>query len=338
MFISIPIRASFISLFTLLFLILGTSSVIARARAETSSGWTFITQDSEDHLLPGINPITVKGNIITAGSSTVFPLSERIVERFADEGYSYNISVDSIGSGGGFERFCLAGETDIANASRAIKQKEINNCNDIGRDPIEIRIGTDALAVVISKDNTFAKDASMEELKVIFSTALTWSEVNPSWPDKPIKRFIPGTDSGTFDYFTEAVFDKEIEAILSASNLQMSEDDNILVRGVVGSPYAVGFFGYGYYTENSDKLNVMAINGIEASQETVDASTYPLARPLYIYSTADIMKEKPQVAAFIAYYLTYVNEEVVDVGYFPANQADLDSAKQSWLDATDGLY
>ena len=118
----------------------------------------------------------------------------------------------------------------------------------------------------------------------------------------------------------------------------MSEDDNILVQGVVGSPYAIGFFGYAYYAENADKLNIMAIDGIEASQETVDASTYPLARPLYIYSTADIMKDKPQVAAFIAYYLTYVNEEVVGIGYFPANQADLDSAKQDWLNATDGLY
>ena len=329
---------NFTVVFITLFLILSTASVIAKPKAETSDKWSFITQDSDDLILPGINPIAVEGNIVTAGSSTVFPLSERIVERFVDEGYSNSISVDSIGSGGGFERFCSAGEADIANASRAINQKEINNCNAIGRDPMEIRVGTDALAVVVSKENTFAKDASMEELAAIFSTASTWSEVNPSWPAKPINRFIPGTDSGTFDYFTEAVFDKETEAILSASNLQMSEDDNILVRGVVGSPYAVGFFGYGYYTENSDKLNVMAINGIEASQETVDASTYPLARPLYIYSTADIMKEKPQVAAFIAYYLTYVNEEVVGVGYFPANQADLDNAKQSWLDATDGLY
>lgn len=328
----------FVALFIMMFLILGTASVIAKPKAETSDEWSFITQDSDDLVLPGINPIAVEGNIVTAGSSTVFPLSERMVERFVDEGYSDSISVDSIGSGGGFERFCSAGETDIANASRAINQKEIDNCNAIGRDPIEIRVGTDALAVVVSKENTFAKGASMEEVAAIFSTASTWSEVNPSWPDEPINRFIPGTDSGTFDYFTEEVFDKEIEPILSASNLQMSEDDNILVQGVVGSPYAIGFFGYAYYAENADKLNIMAIDGIEASQETVDASTYPLARPLFIYSTANIMKNKPQVAAFIAYYLTYVNEEVVDVGYFPANQADLDSAKQDWLNATDGLY
>ena len=328
----------FVALFIMMFLILGTASVIAKPKVETSDEWSFITQDSDDLVLPGINPIAVEGNIVTAGSSTVFPLSERMVERFVDEGYSDSISVDSIGSGGGFERFCSAGETDIANASRAINQKEIDNCNAIGRDPIEIRVGTDALAVVVSKETTFAKSASMEEVAAIFSTATTWSEVNPSWPDEPINRFIPGTDSGTFVYFTEEVFDKEIEPILSASNLQMSEDDNILVQGVVGSPYAIGFFGYAYYAENADKLNIMAIDGIEASQETVDASTYPLARPLYIYSTADIMKDKPQVAAFIAYYLTYVNEEVVDIGYFPANQADLDSAKQDWLNATDGLY
>ena len=211
----------FVALFIMMFLILGTASVIAKPKAETSDEWSFITQDSDDLVLPGINPIAVEGNIVTAGSSTVFPLSERMVERFVDEGYSDSISVDSIGSGGGFERFCSAGETDISNASRTINHKEIDNCNAIGRDPIEIRVGTDALAVVVSKENTFAKGASMEEVAAIFSTASTWSEVNPSWPDEPINRFIPGTDSGTFDYFTEEVFDKEIKPILSASNLHM---------------------------------------------------------------------------------------------------------------------
>ena len=307
--------------------------VSAGPAGEDGGGWAFITEESDDPMLPGVNPLEVQGNIVTAGSSTVFPLSERMVERFKDEGFPGNITVDSIGSGAGFERFCTAGETDVSNASRAIKPKEVDSCNSIGRDPIEIRVGTDALAVVVSKDNTFADDVSMEQLSALFSTATNWSDINPAWPNEPIQRFIPGTDSGTFDYFVEEVFDKDEEPILSAGNLQMSEDDNILVQGVLGGPYSVGFFGYAYYSENADKLRVLNIDGVEASKESVDDASYPLARPLFIYTTGDIMMEKPQVAAFVAFYLTYVNEEVVDVGYFPANQMALDAAKQSWLDA-----
>ena len=305
----------------------------ASGSGEEGGGWAFITEESDDPVLPGVNPLEVQGNIVTAGSSTVFPLSERMVERFKDEGFPGNITVDSIGSGAGFERFCTAGETDVSNASRAIKPQEVDSCNTIGREPIEMRVGTDALAVVVSKDNTFADNVSLEQLSALFSTAANWSDINPAWPAEPIQRFIPGTDSGTFDYFVEEVFDKHEEPILSAGNLQMSEDDNILVQGVLGGPYSVGFFGYAYYSENADKLRVLNIDGVEASEESVDDASYPLARPLFIYTTGDIMMEKPQVAAFVAFYLTYVNEEVVDVGYFPANQMALDAAKQAWLDA-----
>ena len=316
------------------FLVTGSLAIANGSGDKGGSAWSFImSEDSDDPMLPGINPLDVQGNIVSAGSSTVFPLSERLVERFKDEGYAGNISVDSIGSGAGFERFCSSGETDVSNASRPIEDKEVANCLAIGREPIEIRVGTDALAVVVSKANTFADNVSMEQLDALFSTAANWSDVNPDWPNEPIQRFIPGTDSGTFDYFVEEVFDKDQVPILSAANLQMSEDDNILVQGVLGSPYSVGFFGYAYYSENADKLNVLNIDGVEASGESVDDASYPLARPLFIYTTADLMTEKPQVAAFVAFYLTYVNEEAVDVGYFPANQAALDGAKQAWLDA-----
>ncbi|MCF7946235.1 MAG: PstS family phosphate ABC transporter substrate-binding protein [Spirochaetia bacterium] len=295
-------------------------------------------EDGEIHGLPMVNPLEVKGNIITAGSSTVFPLSERMAERFKDEGYNGNITIDSIGSGAGFERFTVAGETDISNASRSIKQKEIENAKEIGRNPIEFRVGTDALAVTVSKDNSFVKNASMEELAMIFSSAENWSDVNASWPDEPILRFIPGTDSGTFDFFVEEVFDEDAQQILEASNLQLSEDDNILVQGIEGSPYAVGFFGYAYYAENEESLNILSIDGIEANRANVDNNSYPLARPLFIYSDKEIMRSKPQVAAFINFYLSFVNEEVVDVGYFPAGEADLDTGRQSWLDAMEGMY
>ena len=301
-------------------------------------GFEWVTRQSDDPMLPGVNPLKVTGNIISAGSSTVYPLSERMVERFKDEGYKGNITVDSIGTGAGFERFCVAGETDIANASRAIKSSEVDSARKIGREPLEFRIGTDALAVVVNKSNTFITNVTKEELKLIFSTARKWSDVNPVWPKQDILRFIPGTDSGTFDYFIEDIFGKKKEPILGAANLQLSEDDNVLVQGVEGSPYAVGFFGYAYFQENKDNLKVLSINAVAPNAETVNKGTYPLARPLFLYSTVKIMREKPQVAAFLAFYLTYVNQEIRSVGYFPADAEGLNKAKQNWLDAMKGAY
>ena len=294
---------------------------------------TTVVKQGTGPALPEVDPLDVTGDIVTAGSSTVFPLSERMAERFQDEGYAGNITIDSIGSGAGFERFCVEGETDVSNASRGIKDSEVESCQAIGREPIEFRVGTDALAVVVSQENDFIAEATMDELAAIFSTATTWSDVNVDWPAEEIQRFIPGTDSGTFDFFVEEVFDKDEEPILSASNTQLSEDDNVLVQGVLGSPHAIGFFGYAYYAENADTLNILSIDGVEPTGATVDSGDYPLARPLFIYSTGEILKKKPQVGAFVNFYLSYVNEEVGDVGYFPASDDALSAAKQAWLDA-----
>ncbi len=282
--------------------------------------------------LPEVDPLEyTEGEIITAGSSTVFPLSERMAELWTDAG-GVAPSIASIGSGAGFERFCVEGETDISNASRAINASEAQSCHDIGRDPIELRVGTDALAVTVSAENNFVSDVSLEELAAIFSSADTWAEVRAEWPPEAIQRFIPGADSGTYDYFVEAVYDGDEKPILSA-NPQLSEDDNALVQGITGSPYAIGFFGYAYYSENQAALNILSIEGIEANAETTDDGSYPLARPLFIYSDAGIMADKPQVSAFINFYLTHVNNEVIDVGYFPASPAALEAAKQAYLDA-----
>ena len=219
----------------------------------------------------------MKGDIITAGSSTVFPLSEAVAEKFREEGYGGNITIDSIGSGAGFERFCKTGETDISNASRAIKDSEKENCAKINRTPIEFRVGTDALTVVVNPANDWVKDVTLAELAKLFSKDSTnWSDVNPAWPNEPIKRFTPGTDSGTFDYFVEAVMDKAYvkdakadkgkgeEALLGAANLQLSEDDNVLVQGVEGDKNAIGFFGFAYFNENQGKLKDLAIEGCVA--------------------------------------------------------------------------
>ncbi|NLE61996.1 MAG: PstS family phosphate ABC transporter substrate-binding protein, partial [Planctomycetes bacterium] len=287
--------------------------------------------------LPEVNPLEVQGDILTAGSSTVFPLSEAIAEQFRDEGYAGNLTIDSIGSGAGFERFCKTGETDVANASRGIKDSERESCKAIGRDPIEFRVGTDALAVVVNPENDWLTDGvTMDELAAIFSAEATnWSDVNAAWPAEPIKRFTPGTDSGTFDFFVEAVMDpafdkKGEEAFLSAGNLQLSEDDNVLVQGVAGDKYGIGFFGFAYFMENQGRLSAVAIDGVAPTADAVDAGAYKLARPLFIYSDAGVMAAKPQVAAFINYYLSNVNDVIARVGYFPAPAAALEGAAEAW--------
>ena len=284
--------------------------------------------------LPEVIPSFVSGNIIIAGSSTVFPLSDAIATRFRDEGYVDNITVDSIGSGAGFERFCAEGVTDISNASRPIKDAEVENCHAIGRDVFPVRVGTDALAVVLNINNDFVDNLSLEQLAQVFSTADTWQDVNPDWPAEPIERFIPGTDSGTFDYFVEEVFDDNKEPILAAARTSLSEDDNVLVTGVSGNPYAVGFFGYAYYDANRDVLSASVIDGIIPEASTVDAGTYPLARPLFMYAAPEIIAEKPQVGEFLTYYLNVVNQEVNAVGYFPADPFGLNRAKFLVLAAT----
>lgn len=284
--------------------------------------------------LPEVNPVEVKGDIVSAGSSTVYPLSEAIAEMFQDEGYAGNITIDSIGSGAGFERFCKTGDTDISNASRPIKESEVASCQAIGREPIAFRMGTDALAVVVSKENTFLTDVTLEELGSIFSSAAAkWSDVNPSWPNEDIRRFSPGTDSGTFDFFVEVVLKNDKAQLLNAANLQLSEDDNVLVQGVEGSPYAIGYFGYAYLHENQGRLKAVAIEGVEPGAAAVEAGTYKLARPLFIYSDAKIMQSKPQVASFIAFYLSHVNDVIGRVGYFPASDEALNATAKAWLEA-----
>ncbi|MBA3532620.1 MAG: PstS family phosphate ABC transporter substrate-binding protein [Ardenticatenales bacterium] len=295
---------------------------------------------AEPGMLPEVDPLAVEGNIIVAGSSTVYPLTEAIAERFKEEGFAGNITIDSIGSGAGFERFCVTAETDISNASRAIKDEEREACLAKDRTPLEFRVGTDALAVVVSAENDFVESLTLAQLSQIFSgEAATWQDVDSSFPAEPIQLFSPGTDSGTFDYFVEEVFPEEVEneqelPILSAQNIQFSEDDNVLVQGVEGSPNAIGYFGYAYYQENASRLKILAIEDVVPSLESVENNEYPLSRPLFIYSASSILTQKPQVAAFINFYLTYVGEEIEEVGYFPASEELLDEARQLWLDAT----
>ncbi len=280
-----------------------------------------------------VDALEFDGDINIAGSSTVFPLTERMADLFSEEGFADALTIDSIGTGAGFERFCVAAETDISNASRAIRDTEIESCVANNRTPIEFRVGTDALAVVVSIENDFLTDLTLEELARVYSgDAQLWSDINPAYPAEAIVLYSPGTDSGTFDYFVEEVFDED-DSLIRASGAQFSENDNVLVQGVESSIYAIGYFGYAYYQENQAGLKILSINGIAPTETTAESGEYPLARPLFIYSDASIIMDKPQVGAFINFYLSGVNDEILDVGYFPASKRALNLAKLSLMAA-----
>ena len=294
-----------------------------------------IPEPTAEEAVDLTDPATLSGDIYTAGSSTVGPLTEAIIEQFVADGFTGQVKNDIIGSGAGFERFCTTGETDIANASRAIKDTEVENCAKLSpaRTPIEFLVGLDAIAVVVNDANDWVTDITTDELFKLFTSAEKWSDVNPAWPAEPILRYTPGTDSGTFDFFVEVAVQKpnklesldEAKALaLEAKNLNQSEDDNVLVQGVEGNKYAIGYFGFAYFKEEGAILKALTINGIQPSEATAEDGSYLLARPLFIYSDAGILKAKPQVAGFIRYYLESVNGLVSQVGYFPASQAALD--------------
>jgi phosphate transport system substrate-binding protein len=275
--------------------------------------------------LPAVDPLAVTGNIIVAGSSTVFPVSERMADLFEQDGFTGTITVDSIGSGAGFERFCVNAETDISNASRPINQEEIDACRGNGLEPAEFYIGIDALAIAVSAENDFLTGLTLEQLAQIFGGEVTqWNQIDPAFPAETIRLFSPGSDSGTYDYFVEEVFDEDETPIQNAPGIQFSEDDNVLVAGIEGSPYAIGYFGFAYYQENQDKLKAIAIEGVVPSEATGTTGEYPLSRPLFIYSAPSIIQAKPQVAAFINYYLQNANAQLGtepgQIGYIPVNE------------------
>lgn len=289
--------------------------------------------------LPAVDPLAISDNIVTAGSSTTFPVTQRMADVFNQEGYTGTITVDSIGTGAGFERFCNNAESDVQNASDLIRPEQRDACLANNRTPAEFIIAIDALAVVVSRENEFVQGLTLEELKQVFSGEVTtWDQLDPSYPAETIRLFSPGSDSGTYSYFADVVLEEDQTLLQNAPGIQFSEDDNVLVQGVLGSPYAIGYFGYAYYQENLDTLRALSIEGVEPGPETGASGEYPLARPLAIYSAPEIMQEKPQVAAFVNYYITNVENELGPeedkIGYIPVSEFRKNYNKWVWLAAT----
>lgn len=266
--------------------------------------------------------------IIIDGSSTVFPISDEVAKEYQFEKGEEApiIDVSFSGTGGGFRKFC-AGETDISNASRPITAEEMDACQAAGVEYIELPVAYDALTVVVHPDNDWADSITVEELRTLWEpeaedSVTTWSQIRSEWPDSPITLYGPGEDSGTFDYFTEAIVG---ESGASRDDYIASEDDTELVRGVRTDPTGLGYFGYAYYEESEAALKALAIdsgNGpVLPSDETVRSGDYrPLARPLFIYVSVDALEANPELQTFVNYYLTNVRYLVQVAGYMALPQ------------------
>jgi phosphate transport system substrate-binding protein len=277
----------------------------------------------------------LKGVVRIDGSSTVYPITEAAAEEFSKTAEKVNVTVGVSGTGGGFKRFG-AGELDISDASRPIKKSEIEAAKSKGIEFVELPIGFDGLTLVVNNQNTWVKQLTIDQVKAIFSAATaakTWKDVDPSWPAEAIKLYSPGTDSGTFDYFKEVVVGKDGKI---RSDLSVSEDDNVLVRGVEGDKNAMGFFGFAYYVENKEKLNCVAVvnpktgTAVTPSHETIENASYaPFSRPLFLYVNKGSL-EKPQVKAFVDFYLANAPKLVEEVGYVKLPAAMYDRAKANF--------
>lgn len=301
----------------------GSSANNAESTASSAPD-TAATSSSAAESTTGTNE-KLSGQIVIDGSSTVYPITTAVAEEFKNEQPGVEVSVAMSGTGGGMKKF-VAGEIDICDASRPIKQEEIDKAKAKGIDFVELEVAYDGISVVVNKDNTWVDSITTAELNKIWakdSKVKTWKDVNPAWPAEPLKLYGPGTDSGTFEFFTEKINKKAKE---SRTDYTPSEDDNVLVQGIAGDKDSMGYFGFAYYEENTDKLKVLKIDDgkgpIEPTAASIKDKSYsPLSRPLFIYINKAKM-EQPQVKAFVKYYIDNAATFSKEVGYVPLDNYD----------------
>lgn len=307
-------------------------SILALAASLTACGGS---TDSTDMVSSGGDTAalgeSVSGDIQIDGSSTVFPIAEAVAEEFQIANPDARVTVGVSGSGGGFKKFC-AGETDISNASRPIKEEEAAACKAAGVEFAEVPIAYDGITLVTNNENDWVSCLTIEQLNTIWSPdseakVTNWNQVDPSFPDQALDLYGPGTDSGTFDYFTEEVNGEEGA---SRGDYTASEDDNVIVTGVESSAGSLGYFGFAYYEENKGDLKALEVENEDgtcvapSSESIADGSYNPMSRPLFIYVKKEAYDTKPQVKAFVDYQLAAENGELVkEVGYITLPDADL---------------
>ncbi len=268
-----------------------------------------------------IDYASLGGEIRVDGSSTVFPISEAVAEEFSQIADT-RVNVAFSGTGGGFEKFCR-GETQISDASRPIKQAELDACaaNDID-DVVEVQVAIDALTVMVNPANDWVTCMTVDELHQAFKGdgAQRWSDIRPEWPDEPLITYYPGTDSGTFDYFVEAIIEGVDKEADHRGDGTASEDDNVLAQGIAGDRTSIGYFGFAYFLEAGSALKAVEVDGGEGCvapsfEAALDGSYQPLARPLFIYTRESFLEERPEVLGFVKFYLDSLDELVPEVGY-----------------------
>lgn len=281
----------------------------------------------------------VSGNVNIEGSSTVYPITQAASELFGQEYPDVKFKIGGAGTSDGFEAFCQ-GKTQISDASRPIEAEEIQACKDGGIKYIEIPVAYDGISIVVNKQNNWAQDITSAELKTLWEPAAEkkvtkWSQVRSSWPDKPINLYGPGTESGTFDFFTDKINGEEDA---SRTDYQASENDNVLVQGVAGDENALGYFGYAYYENNQDKLKALALDGVDPTAKTIKSGEYPLSRPLFIYVNAQDLKKSKAVEEFVSYYIAEQNlDKIVEVAKYVTLPSSLEAeARKQFEDRTTG--
>lgn len=294
--------------------LIGTLGIFLTACGGTETGGNNISEEQE----------ALTGQVSIDGSTTVFPIMEAVSEEFRFEYPNVKAPIGTSGSGGGFKLF-TAGNTDLSNASRLIKDEEKALAEQNGIDYEVFEIAYDGITVVVNKQNTWATNLTVEDLKELFvedGTVKKWSDINPEWPDDEVKFFTPGVDSGTHDYFNEVVLEDQ-ELVKAA---QLSADPNIIATGVAGEKNAIGFFGFSYFEENADQLNAVMINDVAPNADTIEQGAYtPLSRALYVYVNKASIKEKPQVYAYMKFALENAGDLSEEVGYVRLPQEKYDA-------------
>ncbi len=283
----------------------------------------------------------VSGEISVEGSSTVQPITQAAAELFREQNPDARISVGGAGTSDGFEAFCQ-GDTQISDASRPIDvAEEVPVCEENGVEFIEIPVAFDGISVVVNKQNDFATDVTAEQLKTLWEPAAEgeitrWSQVNPEWPDEDIELYGPGTESGTYEFFNEAIVGNEEE--VNRTDYEASEDDNVLVQGVAGDQNALGYFGYSYYENNRNSLKALTLDGVEPSAETIRSGEYGLSRPIFIYVSTKALKNNDAVKPFVDFYLAEenLNRLVEAARYVTLPDSLADEARAQYEDRTTG--